>query len=95
MYDLKVAVQAPSPSCAGGASGDDASGDDPTTTLTFTVGNPCVELVAGEGGFLEQMFGDVGNVELRAKGFIVPQDGLHADEVDHALEGVFRADGNL
>src|SRR5690554_2927785 len=41
------------------------------------------------------VFGRLSQVKRRALSIFMPVDGLHGDQVDHALEGVFLADGQL
>src|SRR5215213_8404157 len=64
------------------------------------------QLLVGLGGGFEQpvahllrapleVFGNVGRLVLRALRLVVPQERLHRDEIDDALELVFEADGNL
>src|SRR5690606_20362666 len=63
------------------------------------------ELFVGLGGRLDQLLapflggilqlgGNVDVLELGALGGFVPDDALHLDQVDHALERVFGADGD-
>jgi hypothetical protein len=46
-------------------------------------------------GLLDQVRGNLHDVELRAQRFVMPQDGVHLHQVDNALELVFGAHGDL
>ena len=46
-------------------------------------------------GFLPELGGNLFHHVLGAHGLIFPNDGLHGDEIDHALEFVFLSDGDL
>ena len=45
--------------------------------------------------FLQHVRRNVAVLELHALGLIIPEDGLHLDEIDHADEPVLGADGQL
>ena len=59
------------------------------------LGDDFDQLHAEGFGLLLQVGGNGLFVVLRAHGLVVPDDGLHLDQVDDALEIGFRADGNL
>ncbi len=53
------------------------------------------QLQAEGFSLLEQRGRNLFDVVLGAHGFVVPQNGLHLDQIDDALEVRFRANGNL
>ncbi len=64
------------------------------------------QFVGGFGGRLDHLLapglaiglqagGDGAVLEFHAEAVFIPVDGLHLDQIDHALELIFRADGQL
>ena len=47
------------------------------------------------GGLVRQVRGNLADLVLRAERLILPEDAAHLDQVDHALQAVFRADREL
>src|SRR6267143_5325709 len=46
-------------------------------------------------GLLLQFRGNIGGLILRAYRLVLPDDGLHGDQVHHSAKLVFLSDGNL
>src|SRR5262249_2898342 len=59
------------------------------------LGNHFDQLHAEGFSLLHQVGGDLFDVVLGAHRLVVPEDGLHLDQIDDALEIGFGADGNL
>ena len=63
--------------------------------LVVEFGNRFDHLLAVDLGLFEQVFRNFDHVELGAQRFIAPDHGLHLDQIDNALELIFRAHRNL
>ena len=73
----------------------DCAFDELLKQLVVEFGNRFDHLLAIDLRLFEQVCRNFDHVELRAQRFIAPDHGLHLDQIDNALELIFRAHRNL
>ena len=63
-----------------------------SSSFSATDSTSCIRKASA---FFRRFVGDLFNVVLRAHGLVVPENGLHLDQIDDALEAGFLADRDL